>query len=70
MVFIDKWSLFGGHFDLFYQGLLKRGLYFTLLKGWSLFGDVTLTVVVLAGMYAGHLFDHFWGQIWVPPLLK
>ena len=40
MVFIDKWSLFGGYFVLFYKrkGLLKCGLY---LQG-GIYSEVTI----------------------------
>ena len=36
MAFIGKWSLFGGHFDLFYQGRVIE--VWPLFTGWSLFG--------------------------------
>ena len=36
MVFIDKWSLFGGNFVLFYQGRVTE--VWPLFTGWSLFG--------------------------------
>ena len=35
MVFIDKWSLFGGYFVLFYQGSVIE--VWPLFTGWSLF---------------------------------
>ena len=36
MVFIDKWSLFGGYFVLFYQGRVIDE--WPLFTGWSVFG--------------------------------
>ena len=38
MVFIDKWSLFGGFFVIFYQG--RFFVMWPLFSGWSLFGVV------------------------------
>ena len=38
MVFIDKWSLFGGYFVLFYQGRIIE--VWSLYTGWPLYSAV------------------------------